>query len=192
MTLCHPFPLLVQYIARLHKKGYAWCVSYILLSPDPEDETFRVRLRQSSSLLFHGDCLLEIQRDFDRNLFHISIYTVTDEPPKLIVKWQIDHIRQYGSNDVAFKFQSGTYVLTIWALELPVIIPCNLCSIMCAYWNTNGMHITGWFMLTWVLVMVTIAWSCLYNYSVCLHLYLHINLSCYLKINDFSNNVYWK
>ena len=82
----------------------------IFLSPDPDDETFRVRLRQSSSLLFHGDCLLEIQRDFDRNLFHISIYTVTDEPPKLIVKWQIDHIRQYGSNDVAFKFQSGTYV----------------------------------------------------------------------------------
>lgn len=75
--------------------------------PAPEDDVFRVRLRQSSSLLFHGPCLLEIQQDFDRNLFHIAIFT-EDDPPRLVVKWQIDHIRQYGSNDVAFKFQSGS------------------------------------------------------------------------------------
>jgi hypothetical protein len=45
-------------------------------------------------------------RDFDRNLFHIALFT-EDDPPRLIVKWQIDHIRQYGSNNMAFKFQSG-------------------------------------------------------------------------------------
>ena len=45
-------------------------------------------------------------RDFDRNLFHIALFT-EDEPPRLIVKWQIDHVRQYGSNQMAFKFQSG-------------------------------------------------------------------------------------
>ena len=45
-------------------------------------------------------------RDFDRNLFHIALFTEND-PPRLIVKWQIDHIRQYGSNNMAFKFQSG-------------------------------------------------------------------------------------
>ena len=46
--------------------------------------------------------MLEIQRDFERNLFHIALFC--DEiPPRLIVKWQIDHIRQYGSNDIAFQ-----------------------------------------------------------------------------------------
>ena len=81
-------------------------IIFIFLAP--EDDVFRVRLRQSSSLLFHGPCLLEIQQDFDRNLFHIAVFT-EDDPPRLVVKWQIDHIRQYGSNDVAFKFQSGRY-----------------------------------------------------------------------------------
>ena len=45
-------------------------------------------------------------RDFDRNLFHIALFTESDSP-RLIVRWQIDHIRQYGSNNLAFKFQSG-------------------------------------------------------------------------------------
>jgi len=73
----------------------------------PNDETFRVRLRKSNSLMFSGPCLLEILRDFDRNIFHIAIFT-EEEPPRLIVKWQIDHVRQYGSNRMAFKFQSGS------------------------------------------------------------------------------------
>jgi hypothetical protein len=72
----------------------------------PDDETFRVRLRKSSTINFSGSCLLEIQRDFDRNLFHIALFTESDSP-RLIVRWQIDHIRQYGSNNLAFKFQSG-------------------------------------------------------------------------------------
>lgn len=74
----------------------------------PEDERFQVRLRQSQSLLFHGPCQLDIDRDYEKNLFHLAIYT-DDEQHRLIVKWQIDHIRQYGSNEVAFKFQSGRY-----------------------------------------------------------------------------------
>jgi hypothetical protein len=73
----------------------------------PDDEAFRVKLRKSSSIRFSGQCLLEILRDFDRNLFHIALFT-EDDPPRLIVKWQIDHIRQYGSNNMAFKFQSGS------------------------------------------------------------------------------------
>ena len=52
------------------------------------------------------DILFNFCRDFDRNLFHIALFT-EDDPPRLIVKWQIDHIRQYGSNNMAFKFQSG-------------------------------------------------------------------------------------
>ena len=98
----------------------------------PDDETFRARLRKSSTVNFSGACLLEIQRslppppslcecgvalspcrDFDRNLFHIALFTES-EPPRLIVRWQIDHIRQYGSNNMAFKFQSGR-----WAEFLP-------------------------------------------------------------------------
>lgn len=74
----------------------------------PDDETFAVKLRKSSTLRFSGQCLLEILRDFDRNLFHVALFT-KEQPPRLIVKWQIDHIRQYGSNDVAFKFQSGRW-----------------------------------------------------------------------------------
>ena len=50
-------------------------------------------------------------RDLTQNRFHIALFT-EDEPPRLIVKWQIDHIRQYGSNDMAFKFQSGGSVPT--------------------------------------------------------------------------------
>jgi hypothetical protein len=73
----------------------------------PDEDHFRVTLRQAPSLLFHGPCTLEIQRDFERNLFHIALFC-DDVPPRLVVKWQIDHIRQYGSNDVAFKFQSGS------------------------------------------------------------------------------------
>jgi hypothetical protein len=73
----------------------------------PDDETFRVRLRKSSTVNFSGSCLLEIQRNFDRNLFHIALFTESDSP-RLIVRWQIDHIRQYGSNNLAFKFQSGS------------------------------------------------------------------------------------
>lgn len=67
-----------------------------------------MKLRKSSTLRFSGQCLLEILRDFDRNLFHVALFT-KEQPPRLIVKWQIDHIRQYGSNDVAFKFQSGRW-----------------------------------------------------------------------------------
>jgi hypothetical protein len=72
----------------------------------PDDETFRVVLRPTSCLGFSGSCYMEIQRDLNRNLFHIALMT-KDEPSRLIVKWQIDHIRQYGSNHSAFKFQSG-------------------------------------------------------------------------------------
>ena len=72
----------------------------------PDDETFAVNLRKSNSMRFSGPCLLEVLRDFDRNLFHVALYS-EDEPPRLIMKWQIDHIRQYGSNQMAFKFQSG-------------------------------------------------------------------------------------
>lgn len=72
----------------------------------PDDETFRVRLRKAKSLAFSGSCLLEILRDFERNLFHIAMFT-EEELPRLVVKWQIDHIRQYGSNNMAFKFESG-------------------------------------------------------------------------------------
>lgn len=72
----------------------------------PDDETFPVNLRKSNSMRFSGPCLLEVLRDFDRNLFHVALYS-EDEPPRLIMKWQIDHIRQYGSNQMAFKFQSG-------------------------------------------------------------------------------------
>ncbi|CAI8034680.1 Docking protein 4 [Geodia barretti] len=72
----------------------------------PDDETFRVALRPTSSIGFAGSCYMEIQRDLNRNLFHIAL-TTKDEPSRLIVKWQIDHIRQYGSNHAAFKFQSG-------------------------------------------------------------------------------------
>jgi hypothetical protein len=77
-----------------------------MLAVVPDDETFRVRLRKSSTVNFSGSCLLEIQRNFDRNLFHIALFTESDSP-RLIVRWQIDHIRQYGSNNLAFKFQSG-------------------------------------------------------------------------------------
>jgi hypothetical protein len=72
----------------------------------PDDEVFRVSLRQADALRFSGSCYLEILRDLDRNLFHIALRT-KDEPSRLIVQWQIDHIRQYGSNSSAFKFQSG-------------------------------------------------------------------------------------
>jgi len=73
----------------------------------PDDETYRVRLRKAKSLSFQGACLLEILRDFERNLFHIGLFT-EDSKPQLIVKWQIDHVRQYGSNNQTFKFESGT------------------------------------------------------------------------------------
>ena len=68
-----------------------------------------MKLRPSSSLLFHGPCVLEVQRDFERNLFHLSLFS-NDDARRSIVRWQIDHIRQYGSNEVAFKFQSGRYL----------------------------------------------------------------------------------
>ena len=81
-------------------------LTFLSIIGTPDEGPFRVRLRPSPSLLFHGSCILEIQKDFDRNIFNIALFA--DEiPPRLIVKWQIDHIRQYGSNEIAFKFQSG-------------------------------------------------------------------------------------
>lgn len=68
-----------------------------------------MRLRKAKALAFSGPCLLEILRDFERNLFHIAMFT-EEELPRLVVKWQIDHIRQYGSNNMAFKFESGRYI----------------------------------------------------------------------------------
>lgn len=73
----------------------------------PGDEVFAVRLRRSQSLTYQGSCILEIEKNFERNQFHIALYT-EQSPRRLIVKWQIDHIRQYGSNETAFKFQSGS------------------------------------------------------------------------------------
>ncbi|KAL5467635.1 hypothetical protein EMCRGX_G031895 [Ephydatia muelleri] len=73
----------------------------------PGDEVFAVRLRKSQSLTFQGACILEIEKIFDRSQFHISLFT-EQSPRRLIVKWQIDHIRQYGSNETAFKFHSGS------------------------------------------------------------------------------------
>ncbi len=85
---------------------FVLCIFICLL--DPEEEVFKVKLRQSSSLLFHGQCILEVHRDFERNLFHLALFS-EDSNRRSIVKWQIDHIRQYGSNEMAFKFQSGRY-----------------------------------------------------------------------------------
>ena len=73
----------------------------------PGDEVFAVRVRKSQSLTFQGACILEIEKIFERNQFHITLFT-EQSPRRLIVKWQIDHIRQYGSNETAFKFQSGS------------------------------------------------------------------------------------
>ncbi len=75
---------------------------------EPPDIVYDIELRRSSTIRFHGRCRLRIDKDFDRNCFHITIITRDDE--RLIVKWQIDHIRQYGSNQSAFKFQSGRWV----------------------------------------------------------------------------------
>lgn len=72
----------------------------------PDDEIYHVTLRQSNTVVFNGACCMEILKDFERNVYNIALYT-EQQPPRLIVKWQIDHIRQYGSNDMAFKFQSG-------------------------------------------------------------------------------------
>lgn len=72
----------------------------------PEYDLFKVSLRQSKSLQFHGHCRLKFDRDFDNNAFYLSIYT-DDEQSQLIVKWRIDHIRKYGSNKRVFQFQSG-------------------------------------------------------------------------------------
>ncbi len=83
--------------------------SLLINSVIPDDETFRVRLRKAKTLSFSGPCLLEILRDFERNLFHIGLFS-EEELPRLVVKWQIDHIRQYGSNNLAFKFESGRCV----------------------------------------------------------------------------------
>ena len=69
-----------------------------------------MRLRKAKTLPFSGPCLLEILRDFERNLFHIAMFT-EEELPRLVVKWQIDHIRQYGSNNMAFKFESGRFII---------------------------------------------------------------------------------
>lgn len=74
---------------------------------EPDDRVFNVELRRSASIRFHGPCKLRIDKDFDRNVFHVTIITRDDE--RLIVNWQIDHIRQYGSNKNAFKFQSGRW-----------------------------------------------------------------------------------
>ncbi|XP_064399054.1 uncharacterized protein LOC135345566 [Halichondria panicea] len=72
----------------------------------PDDETFPVRLRKSNTIVFSGPCLLEVLKDFENNKFHIALFT-KEEAPRLIVKWQIDHVRQYGSHQSAFKFESG-------------------------------------------------------------------------------------
>ncbi len=75
----------------------------------PDDETFPVRLRKSNTIVFSGPCLLEVLKDFENNKFHIALFT-KEEAPRLIVKWQIDHVRQYGSHQSAFKFESGRQV----------------------------------------------------------------------------------
>ena len=88
-----------------HMHTYAHTCTHTAI---PGDEVFAVRLRssQSQSLTFQGACILEIEKNFERNQFHISLFT-EQSPRRLIVKWQIDHIRQYGSNETAFKFESG-------------------------------------------------------------------------------------
>ena len=92
--------------------GYKIGLLLLLLEiTDPKNDLgpFMVTLQQSDALSFYGPCQLEIQPRKMEKLYFVAIYDM-NQPPRLVVKWQIDHLRGYGSNESVLKIETGRLV----------------------------------------------------------------------------------
>ena len=65
-----------------------------------------VTLQQCDNLSFYGPCQLEIQPNIADKIYSVAVYDM-NQPPRLVIRWQIDHLRGYGSNESVLKIQTG-------------------------------------------------------------------------------------
>ena len=86
---------------------FLWFCTHLEIS-DPKNDLgpFMVTLQQCDSLSFYGPCQLEIQPDTADKIYCVAVYDM-NQPPRLVIKWQIDHLRGYGSNESVLKIQTG-------------------------------------------------------------------------------------
>ena len=79
-----------------------------LVMTDVRDDLgpFMVTLQQSEHLSFYGPCQFEIQPNTADMIYSIAVYDM-NQPPRLVIKWQIDHLRGYGSSESILKIQTG-------------------------------------------------------------------------------------
>lgn len=92
--------------------GYNLVCNFSLLEvTDPKNDVgpFLVTLQQSESLSFYGPCQLEIQPKSSEKAYYVAVYDM-NHPPRLVIRWQIDHLRGYGSNESVLKVQTGRLV----------------------------------------------------------------------------------
>ena len=90
-------------------RGYKLvCYCSLLEITDPKNDVgpFLVTLQQTESLSFYGPCQIEIQPKPSERAYYVAVYDM-NQPARLIIRWQIDHLRGYGSNESVLKVQTG-------------------------------------------------------------------------------------
>ena len=87
------------------------CFCYLLEVTDPKNDLgpFMATLQQSEALSYYGPCQIEIQPKRSENVYYVCVYDM-NQPPRLVIRWQIDHLRGYGSNESVIKIQTGRLV----------------------------------------------------------------------------------
>ena len=89
-------------------------------------------LQQSEALSYYGPCQIEIQPKRSENVYYVCVYDM-NQPPRLVIRWQIDHLRGYGSNESVIKIQTGRlvkYVIFVHTLINSINIVDNYVNIL--------------------------------------------------------------
>lgn len=86
-------------------------------------------LQQTECLSFYGPCQLEIQPRPTERAYYVAVYDM-NQPPRLVIKWQIDHLRGYGSNESVMKIQTGRLAKCVQLICYDIVYVC-----ICVYFT---------------------------------------------------------
>ena len=80
--------------------------------PDPQRDRgpFDIDIQANSKLPYSGPAKLKIEVIEGQRLYIIDLYYMQRNRSQQIVRWQIDHLRGYGSSDSVLKIETGRWV----------------------------------------------------------------------------------
>ena len=103
---------------------------------DPKNDLgpFLVTLQQTDNFHFYGPCQIEIQPKKSERVYFVAVYDM-NQPPRMVIRWQIDHLRGYGSNESVLKIQTGRLVKYTCIYSVPSFLLIFTCILYVKYAN---------------------------------------------------------